>query len=77
MKGSYQIRVENARVQFKLKLARRKGAGLFLPESFEWLILKSSLNSAYLGDRESHAIEKELGQTGITPTDANAAAKDH
>ena len=109
-----------------LELARRKGAGLFLPESFEWLILKSglvrdaevpkvledpaayvesksyfswerffnallvdktkgtylqysksSLNSAYLGDRESHAIEKELGQTGITPMDADAAAKDH
>ena len=26
-----------------LDLARRKGAGLFLPESFEWLILKSGL----------------------------------
>ena len=26
-----------------LELARRKGAGLFLPESFEWLILKSGL----------------------------------
>lgn len=26
-----------------LELAKRKGAGLFLPESFEWLILKSGL----------------------------------
>ena len=26
-----------------LELVRRKGAGLFLPESFEWLILQSGL----------------------------------